>query len=181
MATGLTAEELVALPDGSIVELRDPLGRTYAAAQRLGLNQSMGLPLQLGERRGWVLTEYLEDSAELATRICDESFGSHRIIELNGGERVLLDFRSHTDYLSASYREAAELLIADLRALPEHSLVSVRGGELLGLRLDGDEWATSDHSWVDDEEALRTEFLYAGSIWELATYPAPTDSYSTNS
>jgi len=175
MATGLTLEELLALPDGSIVELREGL-RAYAAAQRIGLNQSVGRKPQPEERRGWVLTEYLEYSSEFATRICDESFGSHRIIELNGGERVLFDYRNYPDYPSANYREAGDRFISELEGLPEYSLISVRGGELLGLKLDDGTWATSDYSWMDDEEALETEFSRADSIWELAAYPASTDS-----
>lgn len=168
MAIGLTVEELIALPDGSVVELRDHLGRAYAAAQRLGLHSSPGeIPLPK-EPRGWVLTEYLEDSAALATRICDESFGTHRIVELNGGERVLIDFQRYSDYLGEDYRAAGEQLIEELKNLPEYSLISLRDGELLGLKLDSGEWATSDHSWIDDEEALETEFIHADSIWELS-------------
>lgn len=179
MTNGLTTEELLALPDGAIVELQDCLGRTYAAAQRIGLNQSLGRSSQPGERRGWVLTEYLEVSAELATRICDESYGSHRLIELNGGERVLFDFRNWHDFLDGDYLAAGEQFIEDLRGLPEYSLISVRGGELLGLKLNTDDWATGDYSWIDDEEAIETEFVHADSIWELATYPVLTDSTTT--
>lgn len=169
MASGLTAEELIALPDGSIVELRDHLGRTYAAAQRLGLHASTGYSPRPKDPRGWVLTEYLEDSDSLATRICDESFRTHRIVELNGGERVLMDFQRYSDYLGDDYRAAGEQLIEELKDLPEYSLIGLRDGEILGMKLDSGEWATSDHSWIDDEETLETEFIHADSIWELSS------------
>lgn len=179
MAEGLTQEEILALPDGSIVELRDHLSRTYAAAQRIGLNQSVGRNPEPGERRGWVLTEYVEYSSEFAIRICDESFGSHRIIELNGGERVLFDYRDYPDYLSSDYREAGDRFIEELEGLAEYSMISVRGAEILGLKLDDETWATSDYSWMDDAEALETEFSRAGSIWKLSDGKS-TDSYSTD-